>query len=960
MSRLRVRATAATACFVLAAILGPVGLVSAWMHESVYDSQTFAERSVDMLRSSAVRHELAERLTDELAASGNQAAVEYRPAVQLAVQAVIDTDTFRAIFRNAVYRTHQAILAGHDQHPSLDLSESVSAIIANLQLPINAGRNQAAPHGLAESLSELATHVENSHVLELQSVVDPLAVVGLIGAPVLFAASLVLSVDRRRRLRLLGWSVVVGGLGIEAFAAAVPILVAHQIGEPPMAHAIQSGLHYAMGDLATIGLWVMAYGALIAAASRVGDPARYTPVRVWRTAQGWIGEREASVPGTALVGMVGLVAGLALVLQPTESLRVVLGAAGLWLSFEGITELMTLAHRRTSDALDVEVAPHRPAAVRGAEVILVGTLIVAALILLGAGSLLSSRHSAQRADALGRRVCNGSAALCNRPLDQAVFAGAHNAMSAALNPGWLLAEQTRTIPQQLDAGIRGLLIDTHYGYESTIHVPGADTPVVITDRADELNQADNEDDDPAVESRALAISASLERAPGAQRRIYLCHSTCETGAIPFTDTMATLRTWLDDHPDDVVIMILEDHTRASDNAAALTAAGLNTKAYVLDHHKPLPTLGQIAESGHNLLVFAERSDTHTPDWYQKAYDWFQESPYTWSDVSQMNCNPKRGKSSNPLLLINDWITNGEPNPTHAGDVVNTQSAIERRVDQCLAKRHLVPTIIAVDFALRGDLLSTVASLNHDIDHLLAQARGDTASTSQAGTLAPVDTPSTDAVTATTGRSGAPPGLPRPSPSRPSSGSSGSSGSTDPAGVPVTPLGPSPGTLTRLTGGNPLAFCLTGRHAMDVAGAWVLDRASASVADSGQAALSYGPLAARLLAPLVAEAPDQLQPVLGRFLSRAQAAVAALQAAGLDDAQIGQLADQADAVLTSSDPDPVLAQQQVTATLQAALGADTVQSVGTAFVAAHPLGPDDLQVEAIDPAAARAAGYSCLA
>ena len=29
------------------------------------------------------------------------------------------------------------------------------------------------------------------------------------------------------------------------------------------------------------------------------------------------------------------------------------------------------------------------------------------------------------------------------------------------------------------------------------------------------------------------------------------------------------------------------------------------------------------------------------------------------------------------------------------------------MQQCLAERHLVPTVIAVDFALRGDLLSTV-------------------------------------------------------------------------------------------------------------------------------------------------------------------------------------------------------------------------------------------------------------
>ena len=58
--------------------------------------------------------------------------------------------------------------------------------------------------------------------------------------------------------------------------------------------------------------------------------------------------------------------------------------------------------------------------------------------------------------------CNGHAALCDRPLDEIVMPATHNSMSAPL-PGWLSAEQERSIGGQLQDGIRGLLIDTHYG-----------------------------------------------------------------------------------------------------------------------------------------------------------------------------------------------------------------------------------------------------------------------------------------------------------------------------------------------------------------------------------------------------------------------------------------------------------------------------------------------------------------
>src|SRR5947199_8843367 len=96
---------------VLAAVFLFVGLLSAWANTTVYDSATFSERSVDMLNEPAVRRELAKRLTEQLALTGNQPAVEFRPAFQLAIEAAIDTDTSRSILRTAVRRTHAAILS---------------------------------------------------------------------------------------------------------------------------------------------------------------------------------------------------------------------------------------------------------------------------------------------------------------------------------------------------------------------------------------------------------------------------------------------------------------------------------------------------------------------------------------------------------------------------------------------------------------------------------------------------------------------------------------------------------------------------------------------------------------------------------------------------------------------------------------------------------------------------------
>jgi hypothetical protein len=55
---------------------------------------------------------------------------------------VIDTDTFRSIFRNAVRRTHQAILAGQGGAQGLDLSTSFALITSSLQ--VSGGGGDAA------------------------------------------------------------------------------------------------------------------------------------------------------------------------------------------------------------------------------------------------------------------------------------------------------------------------------------------------------------------------------------------------------------------------------------------------------------------------------------------------------------------------------------------------------------------------------------------------------------------------------------------------------------------------------------------------------------------------------------------------------------------------------------------------------------------------------------------------
>jgi hypothetical protein len=162
-------------------------------------------------------------------------------------------------------------------------------------------------------------------------------------------------------------------------------------------------------------------------------------------------------------------------------------------------------------------------------------------------------------------------------------------MSSALYPGWLFGEQVNTIGQQLDAGVRALLIDTHYGVPSSSRLPGADTPIVLTDRVAGSQVAPpGEVVDPEVAARAAQLAARAPKAADAQRDIYLCHNYCELGAVRFSTVLGDVKPFVESHPDDVVILDIQDATTGGHAAAITQRSGRAGRRP--EKGKPLPTL----------------------------------------------------------------------------------------------------------------------------------------------------------------------------------------------------------------------------------------------------------------------------------------------------------------------------------------------------------------------------------
>jgi hypothetical protein len=289
------------------------------------------------------------------------------------------------------------------------------------------------------------------------------------------------------------------------------------------------------------------------------------------------------------------------------------------------------------------------------------------------------------------RTCNGFAELCSRRYDDVVQAATHNSMS---NPDvvqfW--PEQDSTMREQLDAGVRTLLIDSHYW--------------TAVDSAEQLS-ALIPGLPPALARLTIALDHDRLRA---RDGTYLCHLHCIFGAQPLLDGLEEIRSFLAANPDSVVTLIVQDEVSPADTASVFARAGLARYLYEGDPGSSWPTLAEMIDRSERLVVFAENRGSQ-PRWYRPAFAAIQDTPFGFHSVAAMSCDPNRGPTSASLFLVNHWVSNIAPDRSTAA-VVNGREFIVRRARECVVQRGRMPAFIAVDFSDIGDVVSAVDELNH--------------------------------------------------------------------------------------------------------------------------------------------------------------------------------------------------------------------------------------------------------
>lgn len=255
------------------------------------------------------------------------------------------------------------------------------------------------------------------------------------------------------------------------------------------------------------------------------------------------------------------------------------------------------------------------------------------------------------------RACNGAVVLCDRRVDEVVFAGTHNA-HASEDDRIAAANQYSSVDVQLTDGIRALMLDT-YEHEG---------------------------------------------------EVVLCHGPCDFGHTPLVDTLVMLKTFLDANPNEVVLLLFEDYVTPAQTKAAFDEAGLTSLMYAHARSQPWPTLGDLIDSGQRVVAFAQNEGGGEPDWYLDLFEHSWDTPYAARTREDLSCEHGRGDREAPLFVLNHFLTNPLALPQLAAEVNHNPFLLDR-ARECQQASGRLPNVIAVDYYEVGDLFAAVDALN---------------------------------------------------------------------------------------------------------------------------------------------------------------------------------------------------------------------------------------------------------
>ncbi len=260
--------------------------------------------------------------------------------------------------------------------------------------------------------------------------------------------------------------------------------------------------------------------------------------------------------------------------------------------------------------------------------------------------------------------CNGYESLCVKKYDEVSYLTTHNAYSSFEN-GFYLPNQNLDISSQLNQGVRAFMLDV-YSQDGVL---------------------------------------------------LLYHGVAELGYSLFVDVLNDFKTFIDENPNEVITLILEDYSSVSELSDVLFASGIIEYLYEYNEGYGWPTLQEMIDLDKRIVFFSDSEFQNSPSWFHFLWEHAVETHFSNSSIDDFSCDFNRGDEQNSLFILNHFITNYQLVISNLElyneqvEEVNSNPYFINRVYDCASEKDKFPNFITVDFYDVGNCMDVVNILN---------------------------------------------------------------------------------------------------------------------------------------------------------------------------------------------------------------------------------------------------------
>ena len=256
--------------------------------------------------------------------------------------------------------------------------------------------------------------------------------------------------------------------------------------------------------------------------------------------------------------------------------------------------------------------------------------------------------------------CNGFEELCARRFNEVAYVTTHNSMSNT-DDGWIAPNQVHNIQTQLTDGVRGFMLDT-YIYEG---------------------------------------------------QPWLCHGDCRYGKKLMVEALSEMKDFLDSNPNEILTIIFESYISPIEAETVFEESGLIDYVYApAPEQTEWPTLEEMINANHKMVVFTSPWDAGAPDWYLEEWRYCWETPWHVTELEGFDCSINNGSQENDVFILNHFLYGNFDLPTEELSAqANANPFLYERASSCLEETGRMPNFITVNHYSIGDVFEAVNQLN---------------------------------------------------------------------------------------------------------------------------------------------------------------------------------------------------------------------------------------------------------